>query len=135
MLLPGAEDDRSSCGKTLPYSIHTSLNIRLGRLIVICCVEEPEDEASASAMDDVLSLPPVKVHRCQLVDTDHHDLLGVDLTAAGIQILDRPVAKCEEDQPPLCEAAEPVVGDILAKLAIHDLADRLTTAPPVGERP
>jgi hypothetical protein len=35
------------------------------------------DQLAAAAIDDVFRLVPVEVHGCDLIDIDHHDLLGV----------------------------------------------------------
>lgn len=98
--------------------------------------EQFDDQVGAAAVDDVLGLDVVPVHRRELVLARDHDLLGIEHALALGQVAQRAVAGGEQEQAHLVEAALAVVGDVPAHAAVTDhrgLVGADLLGRPIGE--
>ena len=97
--------------------------------------EQLEHELAAAAVDDVLGLHHMPVHRRQLVLARDHDLFGVEHARAARQILGAAVAHGEQEQAEFVELALAVVGDVPAEARVEDAGRPVAiSAPPATSR-
>ena len=123
MLSPGDRLRRPPAGSRrcdpvgfhLHFALPVDVALRVGH-------EELQHQLAAAAIDDVLRLEVVAVHRADLVAARDHDLLGIELAAPLGQVAHQAVAHREQEQAELAELAAAVVGDVPAETRLQDSA-------------
>ena len=95
---------------------------------------ELDDEVAAAAVDDVLHLRPVVVHRRDLIFAHDHDLFGLGL-GVTLRLLLVAVARGDEQQTDLGKIALTEISDVPAEHIVADLIAFMSLRRPVLRRP
>ncbi len=113
-------------------------HVVLAEAVVLVGGVETDHQPTAAAVDDVLGLAPVVVHRRHLIDAGDHRLLGVGPRARSGAV-GGAVSEGEQEQAELIEPFLPEIGHVPSQAPIENLANPLRVlrprvGSPMGER-